>query len=58
MFLLLGNKIDKEDRQIHFEEGQNYAEKNDMVFYETSAKSSIKVEESFDYLLNRIVKEM
>ena len=38
--VLVGNKIDLEsERQISYEEGASYAEKNNMLFIETSAKT-------------------
>lgn len=55
---MLGNKSDKEGRHINTDEGKNFAETNDMYFFETSAKTSEKVEESFNFLLNKIVTKM
>ena len=46
--LLIGNKCDlKEDRQVSYTEGQDYAERLGIRFFETSAKDCINVEEAF-----------
>ncbi|KAJ3429294.1 ras-related protein rab-5c [Anaeramoeba flamelloides] len=45
---LVGNKIDLvEERVIEKEKGQEYAEKNGLVFFETSAKTSENVDRLF-----------
>ena len=46
--VLIGNKIDLEDnRQVSYEEGSVFAEKNGMLFFETSAKTGKNIEEIF-----------
>ena len=40
VLVLIGNKNDMEDkRAISYEEGNNFAKKNKMLFFETSAKN-------------------
>jgi len=57
--VLVGNKCDLNDkRQVSFEEGKEFAEKNDMMFYETSAKDGINVEEIFFNSANEIAKKI
>ena len=46
--ILIGDKKDLEDkRQVQTEEGQNLADKNGLLFLETSAKTSYNVSEAF-----------
>jgi Ras-related protein Rab-2A len=46
--VLVGNKKDDEDdRQVSEEEGQDFADKNGLLFFEASAKSSENVEMIF-----------
>jgi len=45
MIVLVGNKIDDEaNRQVSWEEGQLFAKKNDLIFFETSAKTGENVD--------------
>ena len=48
LIILVGNKSDLEDqRQVQTEEGEAFAKRNDLIFFETSAKASAGVEETF-----------
>lgn len=45
MLLLVGNKSDLEDkREVPFDEANEFAKTNDMIFIETSALDSSNVE--------------
>ena len=56
---LVGNKCDLNDkRQVSIEEGRDLAEKNQMLFFETSAKDGINVEEIFLNTANEIAKKI
>lgn len=53
--ILIGNKVDLEnERQVSFEEGQAFAKKHDLVFFETSAKSAHNVEKAFLAITQKI----
>lgn len=43
----LGNKIDREDREIPTHVGEDFAQQHDMYFLETSAKEAENVEKLF-----------
>ena len=48
LICLVGNKIDLEDkREVSYEEGKNFAEENDLLFFETSAKDGNNIREIF-----------
>ena len=48
LIILVGNKSDLESqRQVPTDEGKAFARKNDLMFFETSAKTSVGVEETF-----------
>ena len=48
-------------RQVSYEEGENFAKEQDILFLETSAKTSFNVEEAFQRsskcILNNVVKD-
>ncbi len=48
LIILVGNKSDLHDqRQVPTEEGASFARKNGLIFFETSAKTSAGVEDTF-----------
>lgn len=48
ILLLVGNKCDlEEDREVSTEEGQEFADKNNLLFMEASAKNGHNVEAAF-----------
>ena len=56
---LVGNKSDLEDkRAVSYEEGKDFADKNEMMFFETSAKTGINVDEIFSQTAHEIGKKI
>ena len=53
---LAGNKCDvpQQNRKLQFNDGKNFAQQNNMIFYETSAKNDIGIKELFTALANKI----
>ena len=46
--ILVGNKKDLEnEREVSYQEGLEFAKKNKLIFFETSAKTGEGVEETF-----------
>ena len=59
LIILVGNKIDLEDqRVVTYDEGNEFAMKNGIIFGETSAKSGVGIEEIFTKSVQEIVKNM
>ena len=55
--ILIGNKCDlEEDRDIKYEEGQAFANRNGMQFMETSAKANTNINEAFEALAKLMIK--
>ena len=55
--ILVGNKSDIQDqRQVNKEEGEEFAKKNNIKFYEVSAKVGTNVDEAFESLVKDILK--
>ncbi|NVM36976.1 MAG: hypothetical protein HWN81_15375 [Candidatus Lokiarchaeota archaeon] len=60
-FIVIGNKLDlvKEvSRSVDFNIVRDYAETQDSIYIETSAKTGENVEEAFKELTRRIVKHV
>ena len=60
--MLVGNKYDiiernNRKREVTYEEAKTFAEENKLLFYETSALSSYRVNECFEDLLQEIYNE-
>lgn len=51
-----GNKIDREDREIPTHVGEEFAERHNMYFLETSAKESDNVEKLFMQIAEDLMK--
>ena len=54
--MLIGNKCDEETRrEVTYEEGKEMASKYDMLFLETSAKTSYNVDKAFMLLVKKVM---
>ena len=42
--VICGNKIDLDERQVSKEEGENFAKKKGLIFFEVSAKTNVNIE--------------
>lgn len=56
--LLIGNKMDIDDRCIKKEDGQAIAEKYQIPFFETSAKENINIDEAFEAMAKDIKEKI
>ena len=59
LLVLIGNKLDLESkREISYEEGRSFAIDNNMLFFETSAKTGENIEELFNKSAQTIVENI
>ena len=59
IMVLVGNKDDLENEiDVSFDEGEQFAKNNNMIFYETSAKTGKNVNEIFENTVNNISKKI
>jgi len=57
--ILIGNKNDLESkREVSFEEGENFAKENGLLFLETSAKTAKNIVEAFNLSAARILNHI
>ena len=56
--VLVGNKCDYCDRKVTEEEGRKLAKEKNLFFFETSAKSSERVIETFETPLDKILDKI
>jgi len=53
--IVLANKVDLENREVTKKEVQEYCAKEDIQFFETSAKESINVDKAFEQVAKLIL---
>jgi len=54
IIMLVGNKIDRPNREITYEKASAFAEKNNMIYCETSARKNINVMKCYRELIENI----
>lgn len=54
--MIIGNKIDREDREIPTHVGEDFAARHNMYFLETSAKEAENVERLFMQIAEDLMK--
>ncbi|EKM51168.1 uncharacterized protein PHACADRAFT_263174 [Phanerochaete carnosa HHB-10118-sp] len=54
---LVGNKIDEQDspRQVSYQEGHEFAQRHDILFFEVSAFTGQRVEDTFTQVIRRML---
>ena len=53
--ILLGNKVDLNNRVVSKDEAVDYSAKNGLLYFETSAKTMENVAEAFDAMVEQIL---
>ena len=56
--ILVANKIDLEDRKVSKETGKKFADKNNIMYVETSCKKGINIDSPFEKLANAWVNKI
>ena len=56
--MIIGNKSDRTDRQVTYEELKNFAEKNNLLYMETSARDNINIDEIFSELAKQCLENI
>lgn len=54
--MVVGNKVDIEERQVSREEGMAFAREQSTLFVESSAKTATGVQQTFQELLRKILE--
>lgn len=53
--LLLGNKSDRNDRSVSFEEAEKFAKDINIKYFETSAEKNIGISDMMNYIVNKCI---
>ena len=55
--IIIGNKIDSEEREVKFDEASLFAKEQNYHYFETSAKTGEHIDESIKFLVNEIINK-
>ena len=58
LMALIGNKIDLDKREVNYEEGKDFADKYNMLFFETSAKTGFNIDKVFFDTASEIIQSL
>lgn len=58
LIFLVGNKSDLKERKVSKEEGQDWADRHEVLFFETSAKNGEHIDDLFNKLAECLCKRM
>ena len=56
IMIILGNKVDKAERNVTENEAKNYATNKGLLYFETSVKTMKNVNEAFDEMAKKVLK--
>jgi len=56
IILLVGNRVDKANREVSAEEGGKFAKTHNMAFIECSAKTTLNIQQAFSDLASKILR--
>jgi small GTP-binding protein len=58
VLVIIGNKCDIANRAVSTEEGKKIASKYNALFYETSAKENIGIDDAFNHIVSKLMKNV
>ena len=57
MIMMVGNKLDLQaDRTVEYDEAYKFAQQNNIMYIETSAKDNTNVDKAFESLFDQIYR--
>ena len=55
--IIIGNKIDAEEREIKYEEAELFCKDHNYPYFETSAKTGKNINETINFLVNEVINQ-
>ena len=53
--IIIGNKIDSDDREIKFEEAESFCKQGNFPYFETSAKTGENIDKAIRFLIKKVM---